>query len=141
MQSPPIKRALISVSDKLGLAAFAQGLVGWLTQLSPHSSASLPPEPKPASALSYELPIMLLAAYIAQQDGSLTERALGLEVDRIRGKFADENRKFHFAESFSHLVNEEILSSLGEGKWRIDPQRLAEEIDHRHLASYLRRLR
>ncbi len=27
MQSPPVKRAIISVSDKLGLAGFARGLV------------------------------------------------------------------------------------------------------------------
>jgi hypothetical protein len=109
--------------------------------MSPQTTVPAGTEISSSSDLSYELPIMLLAAHLAQQDGALSERQLRLEVDRLRDKLGEESGEFCFTESVSRLSNNGILSSAGEGRWRLDVERLTEEINRRHLASYLRRLR
>jgi len=82
-----------------------------------------------------------MAVHLAQQDGALVEEQIKPVVDKVRAKLSRHRDDFQLGETLAHLETMEILSTQGEGRWLVDPQRLIEEINRQHLTSYLRRLR
>jgi hypothetical protein len=119
----------------------AQALVTWLTKTPPKTVAPTLTAPSTVPDLTYELPIVLLAVHLGQQDGALVEEQLGPAVDQVRAKLSRHSDDFQLGEALARLKTIGVLSSQGEGRWKVDSRRLAEEINSQHLASYLRRLR
>ena len=119
----------------------AQALVTWLTKTSPRTVAPTPTVPSTVPDLTYELPIVLLAVHLAQQDGALADEQLRSVAAQVRAKLSRHNDDSQLGETLARLKTIGVLSSQGEGRWKVDPRRLAEEINRQHLASYLRRLR
>ena len=130
-----------SRSQRRHRIALMQGLVSWLTEVSPKAVTSAPTAASTASDLTYELPIVLMAVHLAQHDGALTEQQLGPTVEQVRARLSRHRDDFQLSETIARLKTIGILSSQGEGGWKVDILRLAEEISRQHLASYLRRLR
>ena len=121
--------------------ALVQGLVGWLAQISSKATAPVAAGPSVAPDLTHELPIVLMAVHLAQQDEMLAEDQLKPAVDRIRAKLPRRGDVFHLNESLAQLEAIGILSSQSKGQWKVNTQQMTAEIDRWHLASYLRRLR
>lgn len=130
-----------SRSQRRHRIALTQGLVSWLTEVSPKAVTPAPTAASTASDLTYELPVVLMAVHLAQHDGALTEQQLKPTVEQVRARLSRHRDDFQLSETLARLKTMRILSSEGEGRWKVDPRRLAEEINRQHLASYLRRLR
>jgi len=130
-----------SRSQRTHRLALAQGLVNWLTQISRKAMVSIPSAPNAAPDFTYELPIVLMAVHLAQQDGELLEEQIKPVVDKVRAKLSCHRDDFQLSKTLAQLEAMEILFPQGEGRWLVAPQRLTEEISRQHLTSYLRRLR
>lgn len=130
-----------SRSQRTHRIALVQGLVSWLTQISPKAVAPTPTAPSTGLNLTYELPIVLMAVHLAQQDGALTQDQLRPAVDQVRAKLSRHRDDFQLSKTVARLEAIGILSPQGEGRWKVDTRQLAEEINRQHLTSYLRRLR
>ena len=130
-----------SRSQRTHRIALAQGMVSWLTQVSPEAVALTPIAPSAALDLTYELPIILMAVHLAQRDGALVEEQLKPTVDQVRAKLSRHRDDFQLSKTVARLEAIGILSPQGEGRWKVDSRQLAEEINRQHLTSYLRRLR
>jgi hypothetical protein len=120
--------------------AFAQALVSWLSQIGQKEARMKDVVPAVGLDFTNELPILLMAVYLAQQDGSLAEVKLKPTVDRVLAKLPQSNDGFNFPEALERLIAMGILSPHSPERWTVDMERIAEEIDRRHLGSYLRRL-
>ena len=130
-----------SRSQRTHRIALAQGLVSWPTQVSPKAVALTPIVPSAALDLTYELPVVLMAVHLAQQDEALTEEQLKPTVDQVRARLSRHRDDFQLSKTVTRLEAVGILSPQGEGRWKVDSRQLTEEINRQHLASYLRKLR
>jgi len=130
-----------SRSQRAHRIALAQGLISWLTQRSSKAGALTPASPSAALGLTYELPIVLIAVQLAQHDGTLAEDHLKLAIDQVQARLPRHRDDFRLGETLARLEAIGLLSPQGEGRWKVDHRRLAEEINRQHLGSYLRRLR
>jgi len=130
-----------SRSQRTHRIALAQGLVSWLTQISPKAVALTPVVPSAALDLSHELPVVLMAVHLAQKGDTLTHDQLRPALDQVRARLSRHRDDLQLSKTVARLETMGILSPQGEGRWKVDSRQLAEEINRRHLTSYLRRLR
>lgn len=127
-------------SDRTHRVALMQGLLSWLAACPAQGVARHEGAGPDGPDKDRTMRLVLLALYLAQQNGILDADRLKASMDQVRTQLGFPADEMRLDTVLTGLEARNLILPRMDSKWAIDLQRLMADIHDHRLGSYLRRI-